>query len=197
MPPLTPGSLDSDSSSGTIAGFEGGIRNGLVVERNDGQSCAELAGGTVGEALALTSMRDALGLEELYLEGRYLDDIAVRALELTYGQRRPDTVEVEEELVEQEVEQEEQVASTIDDWIKVRELKEGDVSDGTGVFGYSAELNDYDGLVVRKVAPTPSNLVLDDKYDFGELDLELLVEQGGAASTEQGGDIGAGGAEKC
>ena len=40
-------------------------------------------------------------------------------------------------------------------------------------------------------------MVLDEKYDFGELDLELLVEQGGAASTEQGGDTGAGGAEKC
>ena len=203
MPPLTPGSIDSDSSSGTIAGFEGGIKNGLVVERNDVLSCAGVAGGTVGEEdedLALTSMREALGLEELCIEGRYLDDIALRALELTYGSKRTDTgeLELEDKLVEQDAIPAEQESGTIDDWIVVKELKEGDITDGTGVYGYGARLDvgDFDGLVIRSVAPTPSHRVQEEKYDFVDLDQVSLVEQGGDASTEQGGDIGSGEAQE-
>ena len=49
-----------------------------------------------------------------------------------------------------------------------------------GYLGYSARMNegDDDGLVVRSVAPTPSHRVLDEKYDFLELDQVSLVEQG-------------------
>ena len=87
----------------------------------------------------------------------------------------------------------EQGPKTIDEWIQVRELKEGDIHDGTAVYGYGEGMDsgDYDGLVIRSIVPPPSFEVLEDKFEFVDMGLVSMVEQESNVSTEQGGDIGA------
>ena len=141
----------------------GGFENGVVVEQR--RRRIGLGRGTIEEEkeqVDFSTMREALGLERIELEGRYIDNIGLRALNLTYRERR-----VKEDIGGVEV----QRIKTLDEWIKVEELKEGESWDGAA-------------------GPPPSLENLDSVFQFGDLDQSRMVEQGRIESTEEQGGVG-------